>query len=333
MHRPDFEPFRAQLNALAGIFGKKPPDDLQVQAYWNALRDLPLELVEQGVRHHIRYGKFFPKPVELRPKDERPGGGPVHDTAFRAAAENAKRNASANLASHDRLTRAKAQDALLTARLIGMDEQHRRTPRRSGRGSRRATSTSRRSRDAGERSSLQRGSRGTPEDLSRPRAAAIRAPRPLARDVRLPALRRQQSRHGPHLPRPVPLRRLEARSDDGSKIPQNLGCFDTAEEARERCQAHAEGRYQPPGARCTDHDPVDRTAPKVSQEHYARLLEVRAARQRMRESLATFRELRASLPTNADLAREAGVSVQTIANVMERGIKRYDARRAQEEQA
>ncbi|MCB9902386.1 MAG: hypothetical protein H6826_13670 [Planctomycetes bacterium] len=73
--------------------------------------------------------------------------------------------------------------------------------------------------------------------------------------------------------------------------------------------------------------------PKVSQEHYARLLEVRAARQRMRESLATFRELRASLPTNADLAREAGVSVQTIANVMERGIKRYDARRAQEEQA
>lgn len=37
------------------------------------------------------------------------------------------------------------------------------------------------------------------------------------------------------------------RGSDGSKIPQNLGCFDTAEEARERCQAHAEGRYQPPG--------------------------------------------------------------------------------------
>lgn len=57
------------------------------------------------------------------------------------------------------------------------------------------------------------------------------------------------------------------------------------------------------------------------------MLEVRAARQRMREALATFRELRASIPTNTLLAREAGVSAQTIANVMERGIKRYEAQR------
>lgn len=67
--------------------------------------------------------------------------------------------------------------------------------------------------------------------------------------------------------------------------------------------------------------------PKISAEHYARLLEVRAARQRMREALATFRELRASIPTNTQLAREAGVSAQAIANVIERGIKRYEAQR------
>lgn len=38
------------------------------------------------------------------------------------------------------------------------------------------------------------------------------------------------------------------RGADGSKIPQNLGSFDTAEEARERCQAHLEGRYVVPKA-------------------------------------------------------------------------------------
>lgn len=124
MHRPDFENFRALLNSLATTFGKKPPDDIQVQAYWNALRDLPYELVEQGARHHTRYGKFYPKPVELRPKDERPGGGPALDTAFRSATETAKRNAQRDMASEDRLIRAKARDALLTRRLIDMDPQH-----------------------------------------------------------------------------------------------------------------------------------------------------------------------------------------------------------------
>lgn len=124
MHRPDFDRFRELLNALAGIFGKKPPDDLQVQAYWNALRDLPLELVEQGVKHHTRYGKFFPKPVELRPKDGQTGSGPALDTAYRAACETAQRNAERALCGTDRLARAKARDAILTRRMIAIDEQH-----------------------------------------------------------------------------------------------------------------------------------------------------------------------------------------------------------------
>ena len=36
------------------------------------------------------------------------------------------------------------------------------------------------------------------------------------------------------------------RGEDGSKVPTNLGSFDTAEEARARCQAHLEGRYVVP---------------------------------------------------------------------------------------
>lgn len=36
------------------------------------------------------------------------------------------------------------------------------------------------------------------------------------------------------------------RGSDGSKIPTNLGSFDTPEDARDRCQAHLEGRYVVP---------------------------------------------------------------------------------------
>lgn len=36
------------------------------------------------------------------------------------------------------------------------------------------------------------------------------------------------------------------RGKDGSVIPTNLGCFDTALEAETRCQAHADGRYAVP---------------------------------------------------------------------------------------
>jgi hypothetical protein len=36
------------------------------------------------------------------------------------------------------------------------------------------------------------------------------------------------------------------RGADGSKIPTNLGCFDSAGDAEDRCQAHLEGRYVVP---------------------------------------------------------------------------------------
>lgn len=72
MHAPDFDRFRALLDQLAALFSREKPDDVLVQAYWNSLRDLPIEIVEACAKSHQRYGKFFPKPYELRPKDDKP---------------------------------------------------------------------------------------------------------------------------------------------------------------------------------------------------------------------------------------------------------------------
>jgi hypothetical protein len=71
VHRPDFDEFRAVLNTLSTTFGKPQLDDVTVQAYWNALKDQTLESVKRQAAHHTRYAKFFPRPVELRPRDER----------------------------------------------------------------------------------------------------------------------------------------------------------------------------------------------------------------------------------------------------------------------
>jgi len=71
MHPNDFEPFRAILQKCAVAFGKKLTDPV-VDSYWSALKDEPLGTVERLATQHIRYQKFFPKPVELRPKEEKP---------------------------------------------------------------------------------------------------------------------------------------------------------------------------------------------------------------------------------------------------------------------
>ncbi|MEY4760666.1 MAG: hypothetical protein RLZZ200_522 [Pseudomonadota bacterium] len=84
MHTPDFDRFRALLDTTAGLFNRDKLEDAMVQAYWNALRDLPIEIVEACAKSHQRHGKFFPKPFELRPKDEKPrqdlpDGGPARN--------------------------------------------------------------------------------------------------------------------------------------------------------------------------------------------------------------------------------------------------------------
>lgn len=124
MHRPDFEPFRAHLNSLAGIFGKKPLEDAQVQAYWAALKDLPFELVERAVRHHTRYGKFYPKPSELRPKDDKPSGAPETGDVIGQADRAAERWADRVRADQNPLAHAALQDAAWSRKLVATDESH-----------------------------------------------------------------------------------------------------------------------------------------------------------------------------------------------------------------
>lgn len=68
MVQDDFDQFAGLLKQLSESFSKKLTDEL-TQAYWKALKDLPLIVVMRAAETHARYGKFFPKPVELRPKD------------------------------------------------------------------------------------------------------------------------------------------------------------------------------------------------------------------------------------------------------------------------
>jgi hypothetical protein len=71
MYPTDFELFTGLLRQLSEVFSKKLSDEM-VQAYWGALKDQPLPIVRRLADQHTRYQKFFPKPFELRPKEERP---------------------------------------------------------------------------------------------------------------------------------------------------------------------------------------------------------------------------------------------------------------------
>lgn len=68
MLQGDYDQFEGILRQLSEAFGKKLTNDA-TQAYWRALKDLTLPVVTRQAESHLRYGKFFPKPAELRPKD------------------------------------------------------------------------------------------------------------------------------------------------------------------------------------------------------------------------------------------------------------------------
>lgn len=63
---PDDRPLFAEaLFAMAETFNE-PMSKLRAEGYFDALSDLPLELVNAAVRLSLRQCKFFPKPIELR---------------------------------------------------------------------------------------------------------------------------------------------------------------------------------------------------------------------------------------------------------------------------
>lgn len=93
MHQLDFEAFTGVLRKLSAVYGKKLEDDI-LQSYWDALKDRPLRSVEEIANQHVRQSKFFPKPVELRPKIEMGSSGKVDKSDRRAIArlEDLRRN-------------------------------------------------------------------------------------------------------------------------------------------------------------------------------------------------------------------------------------------------
>jgi len=91
MHRAEFSQFRDLLDRCAEAFGKPKPTDLVVQTYWRALSDVAWPTVQRCGESHLRYGKFFPKPADLRPQVEKPPA--VRDAASDAAFREGERRA------------------------------------------------------------------------------------------------------------------------------------------------------------------------------------------------------------------------------------------------
>lgn len=123
MHKPDFDTFRQALNVLADTFGRKPLDDLVLQVYWRALRDLPLEAFQRGCAYHARYGRHFPRPVELRPKDDKPTGAPESMDAQGEGAVQAEGWLQRAYAAGDPLAQAAIREAAWARKLALTDER------------------------------------------------------------------------------------------------------------------------------------------------------------------------------------------------------------------
>lgn len=84
----EYEEFKALMETTALVFNKKLTDEL-VQAYWGGLDNVALSIVREAMGRAVRFGKFFPKPFELRDRDDKPL---VNETAAdRARREEAQR--------------------------------------------------------------------------------------------------------------------------------------------------------------------------------------------------------------------------------------------------
>lgn len=94
MYVPDREAFTCVMQQLGTAFNKPPTDEICAM-YWNALKDLPIGTVVAHANTHMRYGKHFPRPSELRPKDDKPPKEHRADAAF----EEGERRANERLES------------------------------------------------------------------------------------------------------------------------------------------------------------------------------------------------------------------------------------------
>ena len=69
MNTADYADFEKLLAKVETLYGKELDDDA-VKLYWDALKDLPLSTVERRIGECIKRCKFFPKPSEIRPRED-----------------------------------------------------------------------------------------------------------------------------------------------------------------------------------------------------------------------------------------------------------------------
>lgn len=72
MMAAEFDKFVELIRKLEKLYGKKGLDDETMQMYWAALKELSFPTFEKKVAEHIKRAKFFPKPAELRPREDAP---------------------------------------------------------------------------------------------------------------------------------------------------------------------------------------------------------------------------------------------------------------------
>lgn len=107
MMAADFPHFENTIRRLEKLFSKKIDDEV-IQSYWRALKDLSLAQFQRFAERHEKIGKFFPKPFELRPKEEK---APVErDSKSDADFKAAERRCIENL---EELRKNKLEDWLL----------------------------------------------------------------------------------------------------------------------------------------------------------------------------------------------------------------------------
>jgi hypothetical protein len=71
MQAAEFAQFEMLIRRMEKIFARKPLDDETMQSYWSALKDQSLAVFRKFVERHEKYGKFFPKPMDLRAKPDK----------------------------------------------------------------------------------------------------------------------------------------------------------------------------------------------------------------------------------------------------------------------
>lgn len=68
----EYAQFEAEIRRLEKFFERRESlDDELIAAYWTALKDLPLPVFKRFCERHEKFGKYFPKPADLRAKEDK----------------------------------------------------------------------------------------------------------------------------------------------------------------------------------------------------------------------------------------------------------------------